>query len=75
MNPEALLPASNAIAESSRADVAKVGEQMNAKYDALDGELKQFKSDAKKKDEDDGDPMGNDPDESTAHCGRLRLAL
>lgn len=52
MNPEELLAAINAIAESLRTDVANFGQQMSAKYDALDGELKQLKADAKKKDED-----------------------
>ncbi|UQD95228.1 hypothetical protein [Bradyrhizobium japonicum] len=50
---EDLLAAINAIAESLRADVAKFGEQMNARYDSLDGELKRLKADAAKKRKDD----------------------
>lgn len=51
MTPEELLAAINALTETLRADMASHAEKMDAKYDALEKKL-----DARKKDEDDGDP-------------------
>jgi hypothetical protein len=60
MDPEKLLAAISELVEGLRADMAKHGEEMTAKYDACMGEMKQMKADTagmrRRKDEDGEDP-------------------